>query len=265
MSGNVGLRAPLTKNLLIGKGFCIFKPEGEDDFFHLGNVPNLVWTPNVTKLDHFSSMEGIKEKDESTVTEQAATLKITMEEFTANNMRLLLMGDIDDTDPNHILVNVYSRTSITGEFRFYATNTKGPRWRFFLNKVQLTPQGDFSPISENYANMIIQGDVFAVDGNWGTAELVTAAAPENITLPFLTWDGNSLIEGSIATVSNGGWLDVDSYTYQWKKGGVNIGGATSKTFTVTASEVGSELTCEVTGTNDFGTDVAVSEGSDVTS
>jgi hypothetical protein len=216
MSDNKGKLAPSTDNYVIGKGFLIFKPEGEADFFHLGNVPNFVFTPGVTKLDHFSSMEGTKEKDASIVTEKTGTVKITMEEFSKRNLGILLMGDVDDTDPDNITINIFSTTALTGELRFYATNDVGPRWRFFLNKVQFTPSGDFSPISENYANMVVTGDVFSVDGVWGTASLVSSAAPVNITLPFIV---GTVAEDEIVTVSNGGWLDVDTFTYQWKKGG----------------------------------------------
>ncbi len=65
MSDNKGKLAPSTENYLIGKGFLIFRPVGETDFFHLGNVPTFEFTPAVTKLDHFSSQEGTKEKDDS--------------------------------------------------------------------------------------------------------------------------------------------------------------------------------------------------------
>lgn len=259
MSDNKGKLAPSTQNYVIGKGFLIFKPEGEEEFFHLGNCPNFVFTPAVTKLDHFSSMEGTKEKDASIVTEKTGTVKLTLEEFTKRNLGILLMGDVNDDDPDDITIDIFSTTALNGELRFYATNDVGPRWRFFLNKVQFTPSGDFSPISENYANMVVTGDVFSVDGVWGTARLVTSSAPENITTPFIT---GTLAEGETVTVSNGGWLDVDEFTYQWKADGVDIVGATSKTFTITASEVGEALTCEVTGTNDFGTDVALSLATD---
>jgi len=259
MSDNKGKLAPSTDNLVIGKGFIIFKPTGEDDFFHLGNVPNFTWTPAVTKLDHFSSMAGTKEKDKTIVTEKAATVKITMEEFTKRNLGILLMGDVNDDDPDNITIDIFSKTALEGELRFYATNDEGPRWRFFLNKVSFTPSGDFSPISEQYANMVVTGDVFAVDGVWGTARLVTSAAPENITLPFVT---GSVAEGQTVEVSNGGWLDVDEFTYQWKADAVNISGATEKTYTITTADHGKVLTCVVTGTNDFGSDVATSVASD---
>jgi hypothetical protein len=250
MSDNKGKLAPSTENLVIGKGFIIFKPVGETDFFHLGNVPNFTFTPAVTKLDHFSSMAGTKLKDKSIVTEKTATVKITMEEFTKRNLGIMLMGDVNDTDPDNITIDVFSKTALTGELRFYATNDVGPRWRFFLNQVQFTPSGDFSPISDNYANMVITGDVFAVDGVWGTAALVAPGAPENITLPFIV---GSPIEGDTLTVSAGGWLDVDTFTFQWKKGGVAITGATTSTYVVQVADHAGVITCTVTGHNTAGT------------
>lgn len=259
MSDNKGKLAPSTENYVIGKGFLIFKPAGETDFFHLGNVPNFTFTPAVTKLDHFSSQEGTKEKDASIVTEKSGTVKITMEEFTKRNLGILLMGDVDDTDPDNITIDIFSTTALTGELRFYATNDVGPRWRFFLNKVQFTPSGDFSPISENYANMVVTGDVFAVDGDWGKAYLVASTLPVNITLPFIV---GTVAQDEILTVSNGGWLDVDSYTYQWKADGTNITGATAKTYTLTVAEHGAVITCVVTGTNEDGTASATSVATD---
>lgn len=255
MSNNQGILSPSTDNLLVGKGFLIFRPVGEDDFFHLGNVPSFEFTPTVELLDHFSSMAGTKERDLRIVTQKLATLKIVMEEFTKRNLGLMLMGDVDDTDPDNIVIDVFSTTALTGELRFYATNDVGPRWRFFLNKVQFTPGGSFSPISDGINSMTVTGDVYAVDGDWGKAYLVKATIPVNITLPFIV---GTVAEDEIVTVSNGGWLDADSFTYQWKSGGVDISDATEKTFTITAAEVGDPLTCVVTGHNESGTAAATS-------
>lgn len=250
-----GLIAPNTDNYVIGKGFLIFKPTGESDFFHLGNCPSFVFTPAVTKLDHFSSMEGTKEKDASIVTEKSGTVKLTLEEFTARNLGMLLMGDVDDTDPDNVIIDIFSRTALEGELRFYATNDVGPRWRFTLLKVQFTPSGDFSPISENFANMVVTGDVFSLNGTWGTANLVAGSAPENITVPNIS---GTAAEDEILTAQNGGWLDVDTFTYQWIADATPIVGATSKTYTLTAAEVGKAITVTVTGTNEVGTDSATS-------
>ena len=259
MADAKGQLAPNTENYLIGKGFLIFRPVGETDFFHLGNVPTFEFTPAVTKVDHYSSMEGTKLKDASIVTEKTATLKITMEEFTKRNLGILLMGDVDDSDPDNIVIDVFSTSALTGELWFYATNDVGPRWRFYLNQVQFTPSGAFSPISDAIANMVVTGDVYAVDGVWGKAYLVSKSTPENITLPFITGD---VSEGSIVTVSNGGWVDVDTYTYQWHGAASVIPGATSKTYTVAVADHGKVLTCVVTGINSFGSVTATSLPSD---
>lgn len=250
MSDNTGLLSPSPQNYTVGKGFIIFRPAGEEDFFHLGNVPNFVFTPAVEKLDHYSSMSGTKVKDAIIVLQKTGTVKITMEEITKRNLGIMLMGNVDDTDPNNIVIDVFAQSAITGELRFYATNEVGPRWRLFLNQVQFTPNGDFSPISDNLMTLVVQGDVYAVDGEWGKAYLVSGSTPENITLPFIT---GTVAEGQILTVSNGGWIDVDTFSYQWKRGGVAITGATEKTYTAATADHGTALTCDVTGTNDFGT------------
>src|SRR3954470_14538329 len=259
MADNKGRLAPSPENYVIGKGFLIFKPVGEPDFFHLGNVPTFTFTPAVEKIEHFSSMEGTKEKDASIVTQKTGTVVVTMEEFTKRNLGILLMGSVDDTDPDDIKIDIFSTTALTGELRFFATNDVGPRWRFFLNKVQFTPSGAFSPISDEIAQMEATGDVFSVDGVWGEARLVTSAAPENITAPFIT--GTPEV-GQTLTVSNGGWLDVDEFTYAWKKGGTAVAGATGKTYVPVVGDVAAIMTCTVTGTNDFGTDTAESTASD---
>jgi hypothetical protein len=255
MSDNKGKLAPSPQNYLFGKGFLIFKPTGETDFFHLGNCPRFEFVPAVEKLEHFSSMEGTKEKDATIVTQKTGTVTLDLEEFTKRNLGMLLMGDVDDTDPDDISIDIFSTTALEGELRFYATNDVGPRWRFFLNKVQFTPSGAFSPISDAINKMTVTGDVFSQDGTWGTARLVTGAAPENITLPFII--GEAVI-GETIEVSNGGWLDVEDFTYQWKDDGVNISGATSKTLLVLDTYAGGVLTCVVTGTNDEGSDSATS-------
>jgi hypothetical protein len=223
-------------------------------------VPEFVFTPAVEKLEHFSSMAGTKEKDATIVTQKSGTVKITMEEITKRNLGLMLMGDVDDANPDNIEIDIFSRTALQGRLKFYATNDVGPRWRVDLLRVQFTPSGDFSPIGEAIMQMQITGDVYAVDGDWGKANLVTPGAPENITIPFITGDN---VEGETLTVSNGGWIDADSFSYQWKKAGVDIVGATDKTYVVASGD--DTITCAVTGTNEDGSSApVVSEAVEIT-
>lgn len=52
--------------------------------------------------------------------------------------------------------------------------------------------------------------------------------------------------GQVLTCSNGTWLGATSYTYQWYRDGVAIGGATAATRTLVTADVGKALKCRVT-------------------
>ena len=78
-----------------------------------------------------------------------------------------------------------------------------------------------------------------------------AAAPANTVAPAIT---GTVLTGNTLTVSDGTWTGTPAptYTYQWKRDGVNIGGATNSTYAVTASDCGPAITCTVTATNASG-------------
>ncbi len=253
MSKTYGISSPDTRNYLIGKGFTIFQPEGEDTAHHMGNATSLEITPAVDKLEHFSSMEGTKSKDDTVVTLKKGTVKITLEEITGRNLALLMLGNVDEDGYGGISIDLFARTSFTGEFWFYGNNDKGPRYKIHLPKVTWNPSGAFNPISDSYANIQLEGDWESSDGDFGTMELMDDAgtvAPDNVLDPFIT---GSAVEDETLTVFFGGWVGATGYTYQWKSATVDIMGATSKTYVLTSAEVGDTITCAVSATNLIGT------------
>jgi hypothetical protein len=265
-----GLTAPDVGNLAVGKGFILFQPVDQPDFYHLGNVPTFTFTPKVVVLDHYSSMQGTKIKDLTIVTEKSGEVKMDLEELTAQNLALLLMGDVGDdggTPPN-AQVQIFSRESLIGRLKFYATNEVGPRWYVDLLSVNMVPSGDFSPITDNtFVKMVVSGSVQAVDGVFGTMTLmppVNTTAPENVLLP--TIDGESDVTGApkvgdTLTAAVGGWIGASTYTFQWKTGTTTftaITGATAKTHTVVVGDVGKKFEVDVIGTNPRGPTTATS-------
>jgi hypothetical protein len=87
---------------------------------------------------------------------------------------------------------------------------------------------------------------------------VSGTAPANTVVPAIT---GTTTEGQTLTSSTGTWSGtVVSYTYQWKADGVNIASATASTYVLTASEVGTTITCAVTATNEVGSTTATSAG-----
>ncbi len=84
--------SPNTENYLYGKGSVLFKKSGESGYYHLGNCPAFSLNVELEKAEHYSSMAGTKEKDLSKILQKSVKSSITMEEFSAQNMNLVLLG-----------------------------------------------------------------------------------------------------------------------------------------------------------------------------
>jgi hypothetical protein len=81
--------------------------------------------------------------------------------------------------------------------------------------------------------------------------------PSNTVAPVIS--GSSVI-GSTLSSTTGTWAGdpVITYSYQWKRAGVNIVGETNSTYVLVAADYNQAITCEVTATNAFGTASATS-------
>ena len=82
--------------------------------------------------------------------------------------------------------------------------------------------------------------------------------PVNTVAPAITGTAQSR---QTLTCSTGTWNAAPpsiTYTYQWKRAGSNISGATSSTYVVQNADVGSTLTCDVTASNTVGSTTATS-------
>ncbi len=98
----------------------------------------------------------------------------------------------------------------------------------------------------------------ASSSDLGAAWSFGPRAPEDLDPPLIT---GSLAVGGTLTCSTGTWENSPTgYTYRWDRGGVPIAGATSRTYSVIASDKGQKLTCTVTASNIGGTGTATSLG-----
>ena len=86
--------------------------------------------------------------------------------------------------------------------------------------------------------------------SWGGATDIDGGdLPSNSGAPAITGTAQ---EGQTLTCSTGTWSGSPTYTYQWKRNGNNIGGATSSTYLVALADVGQNILCTVTATNFVG-------------
>jgi hypothetical protein len=260
-----GKYSPDVQNLAVGKGFILFKPDDATSFYHVGNVPTFTFTPKITTLDHFSSMEGTKLKDLSITLEKSGQVKMDMEELTAQNLAMLVLGDVTYDVSGNPTVSIFSRDSLTGELKYYATNEVGPRWYVDLLNVQFNPSGDFSPIGDTFAKLPVTGTVNSVDGVFGTMTLkppISTVVPENVLPPFITGQtgtGGAPKVGDVLTANIGGWIGAASYAYSWKAGAVAAGGTpnNAKTYTVASGDSTKVLTVSIIASNVIGASPAV--------
>jgi len=90
-----------------------------------------------------------------------------------------------------------------------------------------------------------------------------AAGPTNTVAPAIT---GTLEIGETLSVSNGTWTGEGaiSYTYQWRRDGGNISGATSSAYTLVAADDETTVSCTVTATDDNGSRGATATGGAVT-
>lgn len=86
----------------------------------------------------------------------------------------------------------------------------------------------------------------------------TGAAPANTVLPQITTDGLAQT-GDTVSATTGTWANSPtSFTYQWKRAGTNITGATGSTYVFVTADEGKQVTVLVTAANAFGSATALS-------
>jgi hypothetical protein len=87
-------------------------------------------------------------------------------------------------------------------------------------------------------------------GNAITGELSKIFVPVNTSPPVIS--GTATV-GSTLSSTNGNWTYVPtSYTRQWRRGGVNIAGATAATYVLVAADSGTTITMQLVAHNAAG-------------
>lgn len=157
-------------NYYIGKGVVKIKRLGIDnDYRDVGNVPEFEFTPEVEELEHFSSREGTRTKDRTVAIEKSASLRLVMEEWTAANLALALMGTPEENTAGQIEISIFSENAISCSVLFVGANDVGPRWQLEFPRVDFLPSSALNPISDEWGQIEVTGDVVVVDGSFGTA------------------------------------------------------------------------------------------------
>ena len=179
--------SPNIGNYVVGRGIGYVKlvaPSLNPDSVYVdaGNITEFTFRVKPTRLEHFSSRQGVRKKDLVVVTEVAATLTMVMGEFTARNLGFACLGASASSPPGTHTISILSEPLIYAAFKFVSTNVVGPQWTyefplclFTPNKaISLLPQG-----SGTWGQLDFEVDVLYddVSGTFGTASATDILSP----------------------------------------------------------------------------------------
>lgn len=164
--------SPNVDNYFVGAGIVKWKGVGDSDYRDVGNVSKFEFTSNVTRLKHYSSRRGVRIKDRDVVTQVDAQVAMSMEELTAKNLALALLGTQSGSSP--IMIDILSHTEIEGAFRLVGTNDIGAKVQVDLPSCLITPTGAIGLINQ---------------GTWGEIQLLAEVNGNGDTGSFgrLAW------------------------------------------------------------------------------
>lgn len=252
------LQSPNVGNLQVGKGRVYFKKEGTGVFRPLGNVTEMVITPDMETLEHFSSMEGVKKKDLTIIIEKKSTVKLTMEEKTAQNIALMLLGDVDEAAAGGPEIEIFSQNAVNGHLRFVGTNEVGPKETVDLYYVSFLPSGDYGLISDEWNSMEAEADVLVAptgdpnEGKFGVVKITNVAPAVAPNFTSVAPATGAAAGGTSVTITGTGFGSVTSVTFD---GAAIVDGIVVNDTTITGkTPPGSAGTADIVITNSAGND-----------
>lgn len=151
--------SPSVLNYFVGKGTLSFTKTGGSPR-DLGNAPEVEITPETEKLDHFSSRAGVKSKDRSVTLSKTLTIRIVLDEITAENCAILMLGGDPTTNTDGTKVfDMFAESEITGSLVFTGTNDIGNKVTIDMPSVSFGPSGSLSLISDDWGQIEITGEI----------------------------------------------------------------------------------------------------------
>jgi hypothetical protein len=152
------------------------------DYVDCGNITEFTFQVKPTRLDHYSSRVGVRKKDFVVVTEVAATLTLTMEEFTARNLAFATLGAPVESPTGTYSISILSHPLIYAAFKFVSTNIVGPQWTYVFPLCIFTPSKAISLLptgSGTWGALDFETDVLFddVSGTFGTASATDILSP----------------------------------------------------------------------------------------
>ena len=171
-------------NYTVGKGIVSFRKEGAGAYADMGNCTEFEFTPELEKLDHFSSREGVRTKDKSIVIQKSGTVRLVLDEWTRDNIALAVLGT-NAIVGGQSITEIFDSNAIKGALKFTGTNEVGPKYEWVFPAVEFVPSSSISLLSDEWGTIELTGDVLISGGSFGTITALGESVPVNTVLPSI--------------------------------------------------------------------------------
>jgi hypothetical protein len=123
--------------------------------FCVGNTTAVEITPDVTYLDHFISINGLRRRDKTISTQNSISVNFTFDEINATNIRRFLYGETAVAASPTFIVNASPLKEVSAQVVF--TTSVGKDLIYKIPKAALKSDGGLSFEAEEWmaANMML--------------------------------------------------------------------------------------------------------------
>jgi hypothetical protein len=165
----------MANNYTLGRGkvhFARFKPgtQTPDGFFYIGNTPEFSLTIESETLDHYSSDEGIREKDDSVPLEVNRTGSLTTDNIDPKNVALFFFGSDSVVTQASVASDTETLEGIkSGHSYKLGISPSNPAGYFGIDaagfSVAVAPAGAALTEDEDYTVDLLNGIITFVEGS----------------------------------------------------------------------------------------------------
>ena len=166
--------SPSILNYFTGTGYATFTPSG-GSARDLGNCVAASITPSSTAKEHKNQRSGKAKVDKTDYIDFKMELKLTLDEITLDNLKLLLSGSDITTNSDGTRTMTARAANVSGAITWTGTNSTGNKFSLTIPSIDFGPSGSFDLITaENaWGEIELTGSVNATDNSDGTSDFFT--------------------------------------------------------------------------------------------
>jgi hypothetical protein len=166
------------ENYISGNGIVSFylrpdpfvEPE-ENDWVDMGDCPQFEFTPKVTKKDYWGHRTGVRARDKRIKVKEEGELKMTLAEFTTENLQLYMNGVLDSQN-----IKIMEAGPEEYMIKFHQVLISGEAKDYIFYRAEISAAGALQMIADGEG-----------EGDWAKMELAVMLLDDSVEHPGNKW------------------------------------------------------------------------------